>query len=1743
MKLIKMPFEGEKDFVSAKFGGARLRTFWNLFILLVFLGVVHGAWTEHKKLLEARTEAGAAAAEIARLKGELEKAKQVDKKRGATSASKPASKPVATRTYVVEEGEDLISIAIKFGVRPSAIIKCNDMDENAASLAVGQVIKIPEDAEIADSKKKAAEPPPPSALEVNSVKFDGMTTVTIYLSAPADETVLREYIKVAPVNGAVGFNVEGGRWNPRVEVTGDFPFRKPVTLRVRSGFPARKDAEKKPLAQDFTYTFTRKDARPEVVFADKGRYLPPDGKRLLAVSSINVTNLLLSVARVPAANIVQLLAREEKQYKSVAYNYGNGISADSEHTSDLTDSPREWKTPAGYRQNEYSVVPLAVKTTDGAPSNGVFLVTARSADKDRHDWYDRWDDDNNADFNPLRHRLVCITDIGVSVRRTGRKLHVWTTSLLKGVPAEGCRITVYSTSNVRLGSGVTGKDGLAVVDCAGELFPFAVVAESADGSDTAFMALSDAMEVEETGVSEMARDEYLKRDACTAFAWTERGIYRHGEEIFFHALIRNGRGIAPKPFPVELRLIDPEGRVDARRTVIPDALGALAFTGFSVGHDRPGGSWDIRVVTPGDKGVRLGEASFSVEEFVPPQIRVKVAPEGDSPTNFAFAVTAEHLFGGPARHLRAEGAVLFQDASFSPAGWKGYRFGDEKRGLKPNFRHLRKTSLDEKGSARFEAGLSNETGLPMAAVRAIGQGTVFEDGGRPANARAEKILHFYPNYIGATLGETVRIPETGFASVSVACVLPDGKRLAEPRRLEVSFSRLESVYSCKTDGNGWNTWTCDKVEVPCSETITIETKADGDVPLSIPFREGGDYFLAIRDPKSGAGFGASFWLSTWGDDTVRAPMANPSAVTIAPDKPFYRPGERPRIVVKSPFAGHALLTVMRDQVIHIESFALTNATTEIELPAAAADWAPNADVSLAVVRGANSGTARQSVRAYGAACLRVRPLENELPVKVAASVACGGEKGSVVTADVTAFSPAATGAVAVVTVVDEGINILTGQKTPDPISFFAEPRFGDHPLWDLFGRLLPVWDGDPAKVRGVKTGGGFGEDLLGRVSPVPSRRFKPLALWQAAVPLTNGAGRAVFKLPEFVGEVRVTAVAYSSAASGAASVQKKVAPKLVMQSDAPRFVAPGDSFDATLTLTDRGGKGVEALWEVSASGAVVLGKDVVGKAVLAKDGSTNINVRVVAGAVPGQGIIRFRSAGSGETHEQTIELPVRPAVAARETAGAVCLAPGKTRTFAAPSASAGVPDAAVRAFAPASSPLAELSGALAWLADYPHGCLEQTSSQIFPLVAAGGLLNTLTASSDKGAGDRSVYVAAGVKRVVSMIRSNDFVMWPDCSYAPHDREVSLYAAHFLVAADASGAKVDPYAKERVLYFLRRWSVSTNSAVSAYACHTLALAGKPEKDRMIRLYDARAKLRLVDRARLARAFARVGDRTRAAELVKSGADAPSSVREAAFAVLALLDIDPADARLPRLVQWLSARRDAARFSWGTTGENAHALVALASYYRHHPFKEGRPELTLAVGGAAAERIPEKTRRVVKGGGDVTISNAGQGDAWFTWRQIDLPDPSTVTNESSYLKVSRRYLTAEGEPADLSKLVRGDLVIAQVSIEADETREISDLVVQDLFPAALEPVHAALDTSVYAWFKPKAHEWVMRSDARDDRMLVFSRKFFLKKGEPATFFYPLRAVTSGEFILPGPAVEAMYAPEMRAVAAPSRLVVGK
>jgi len=264
-------------------------------------------------------------------------------------------------------------------------------------------------------------------------------------------------------------------------------------------------------------------------------------------------------------------------------------------------------------------------------------------------------------------------------------------------------------------------------------------------------------------------------------------------------------------------------------------------------------------------------------------------------------------------------------------------------------------------------------------------------------------------------------------------------------------------------------------------------------------------------------------------------------------------------------------------------------------------------------------------------------------------------------------------------------------------------------------------------------------------------------------------------------------------------------------------------------------------------------------------------------------------------------------------------------------------------------------------------------------------------------------------------------------------------------------------------------------------------------------------------------------------------------------LALTDIDPEDARIPRLVTYLESCRDRQRFSWGTTAENAHALLAMGAYLSHRPVKPaGKPHVRYSTknGGivSAGSGLGDRERDEFWAT-SVCVENDGKASAFLSWRKVEWPSAASVTNASNGLFISRRYLRANGEPADMANLVRGEMLVAELTVTSDVSRVVGDLVIEDLFAGAFEPVHRELDSGIAVTPSGLAQvgDWIMRKDARDDRMLVFSKRFELKRDHEAKAYYPVRVVSAGDFVLPGPSVEGMYSPELRSVCATSRIVV--
>ncbi|MGD9611863.1 MAG: alpha-2-macroglobulin [Kiritimatiellia bacterium] len=1552
-------------------------------------------------------------------------------------------------------------------------------------------------------------------LKADTPSFDAPELWADFTAFP-DANGLKDFVAVEP---ATEFTVEAvDEWRRSgLVLRGAFRPGEIYEVTFKQGLPAANGSS---LPQEIRRSVQFPLPKPAIRFDAPGRYLSPRGTLSVPVAAVNLEKYVARLRPVFANNLVELARRESQ------WSYYGSLTAD-------LDGPTKTATNA------------LAPTRNGGPARGAVDLRALAGGEPRGAyWLEVAGEKAGGD-----DRLIVVTDLGIAARTYSGGALIWVNSLRTAQPAAGAAVAVYARNNQVLARGTV--DGQGLVSLAWETgegaAPFVVVAEL-DG-DLSYLDLA------RTGVDQgegLGGAPYLEAGQLEAAVFSDRGVYRPGEKIFMQAIARDDRRQAPEPFPALLRVRRPDGRIFRDVPVELDAFGS-ATAEVEMPEYLPTGRYGLELAMPGTFTV-LGETSVALEDFVPPQIRVAVKPpegRGQAGDVLAFGVNAAHLFGRPAAGLKATGAATFKPAPFAPSNWPGWRFGDDEKAFAPVYRPLGARVLDENGHAEFEAE-SRAAWRPPAALQLVQQATVLETGGRAVTAYASSLLDPYPFYVGLkTAWEgAVRAGET--QRVAVVEVRPDGAPVAEARPLVLTLSRVTWNSVLRRNSNGRYEWKSERQVVE----IRKDTLAAGGEAQDWAFAVdgAGDYLLVAADPASGSSTRIEFHAGSADPAWLAWSREKPGRVELAWDKETYRPGETARLQVRAPFAGPALLTVETDRVREARTVRLEKNTAEFDVPVTA-DYAPNAYCSLTLIRPAEAEEVWSAHRAVGALALPVALPGTRLEVSLAAPAVARPQAAleAVVTVRDEAGNPA-RGAVTVLAV-DEAICMLTAFATPDPDRTFAAQRALGVSPFDLYAELMPVAE---EQMEGVPTPGGDGGDALRRrLNPIKANRFKPVALWQAALALdTNGQAAVRLDLPEFNGELRLMAVAYDATQAGSTSLPVKVKRDLVVQPALPRFLAIGDRCEASVALYNEG-KAPLTVQVRATCGGPLRAETAEQTIEITAGGSANVALPLTAGPGPGKALCTLEVEAGADSFRETIELAVRPAAGSRVAVISRVLAAGESATLEPPAG--WLPESVSMAGTLSTLPSLQLGRALDYVVHYPYGCLEQTVSGAFPLLYAGDWAQRLLPGS-RAIGDVAAFVPAAIRRVLAMQQENGgFSTWPFHRGTADD--TSIYAVHFLVEAKAAGFDVPADRLAAALAWVRgrldrtlapdadegEWILEMQAR--AYLCHVLALAGRPDAGWNARLREQSARLNFAARAHAAAALLLAGEPRGALPLMESmvlpvarsrvpGRLLDSDVRDAALLLSAWLDVEPENAAVARLAQYLRDRQQDGH--WGNTQDDALALLAFGKLARHLPDEEqpfaGKLELPGGDVRAFAGTNDVAWSREPGAGGVATVKNDGPGKLYLGARFEGVsaePEPE----RSDSVAIHRDFLDQAGNAVDASALPQGELIVVRLTVET-KGRRLDQLVLEDLLPAGWEIENPNLATSQqFGWLREK-NEGDLHREARDDRMLIFTGPIL---GE-AAFHYAVRATTPGTYALPPPTVAGMYEPEIRGVGVGGQVRVG-
>lgn len=1089
--------------------------------------------------------------------------------------------------------------------------------------------------------------------------------------------------------------------------------------------------------------------------------------------------------------------------------------------------------------------------------------------------------------------------------------------------------------------------------------------------------------------------------------------------------------------------------------------------------------------------------------------------------------------------------------------------------------------------------------------------SVVEAGGRAVSATRQADLDPAPWYIALRPRSTNAAP--GAANVfDVALVSPSGQAASENVTLEAQVYR-ESWNNSLAYESGHYVYHATRLleAVQQKRTITI---FGGKGSIDANVGDFGSYVLCVGDPKTGGMTSISFYAGegAWEDnisrenpqklellvqpisqaaqmaDAMRALAAGLKAearaifagactgetptpqeqVRITPEfsdalvklravlrpkpqvKQAFCPGDSAEVIVRSPFAGRLLLSVETDDVVTTR--VLEMPANHVSVPIVLSGLCrPNAYVTATVVRAIDPDADWQTHRAIGTVRVPLDNSDRKLTVEIAAPAAIRPATSLDAQVHVTDSSgnPVA-GAAVTVAAVDEGIRQLTGFATPDPFAFFNRQRALGVETADLYSQLMP----EVPKAGKAGTVGGDANDYDPRhLSPVSAKRVKPVALVSGVLHTDpGGLANADFSVPNFTGKLRLMVVSSQGQRTGSGEAAVLVRSPLLVQSSWPRFAAPGDKFLTLLTLFNNTSSEVEASVRLHvADGPLRFGKSTsvaIPPVKLSPNGQATELVEVTAAQDIGVSHVELIATAGDAFYDEDAEIPVRPASPAIQLGGYAVATPDKPAEITIPGGMLKGTQKFELKVTP--WPSLDLPQGLDYLDQYPYGCLEQTTSTLFPLVYLSDIGRQIAPGLFEK--DRiEDKVQAGITRLVGMqTAGGGLAMWP--GYQEPWPWGTVYAAHFLIEAQKAGHPLPEEFQHSVMSYVRGLLSSSSDdpemlETQAYACYVLALAGKPERAVMSRLGEVLSAPRpdgieVSGQARLhlASAWLAAGRRDLAEGLIPQALPMPrqkrslsgslgSPVRDRAILIDTLLAVQPDHPALPALVQQLANCGRAGQ--WSSTQDTAFAVLALGRYLRQNQnvaaydtaaLKQGASVLCHIEGGKPLTwDCSDQSSKL-----QLEITGPAGAKAHAAWLQSGVPLKAAPAVDHG-MKIRRRLLDERGKPLVANRVRSGDLVQIELSISSDTPLQY--IAIDDLLPAGLEIENPRLlTTAAEATEQTKDvaaanlfHD--SRVDMRDDRLIVIGD---LTSSGTGTYLYTARAITAGKFVLPPVHGECMY-----------------
>ncbi len=1399
-----------------------------------------------------------------------------------------------------------------------------------------------------------------------------------------------------------------------------------------------------------------------------------------------------------------------------------------------------------------------------------------------------------ADSVNLQAQPILLANANVALKTTANEAMIWLTDINNGAPVADVPVVFYDQMFNELFRQRTDANGLVyrddlTLEVGYQAFYYAVT-EDPTGAHfgMAISGWNDGVRPEDFGIY---TDFYMQPGEPTSYVYTDRPIYRPGQEVFIKGVVRLNDDLVyslPKYQTVDVSIASFD------ETIFDQAVPLNKFGTFDISlaldNEAALGSYYISVIVD-EKWI--GSGTFNVAEYRKPTFLVNVeAAETDllAGDTIDLNVDAQFFSGGSVVGGDVEYSVYASDYTFRPGGnLSRYSFKSESRDETYSDYYYfdynpstlvtsgsGQTGSDGRLTLRIPAELSDEDGSRTFSIEA----TVTDVAGNAVSGRTDVIVHRSTVYPGIRPDQYVG--QAG-QQMSFEIALVDWEADPVPNQpvdVEIVERRWYSVQEENEQGQTiWKT-TVEEIPVLKDEKVTVDSQ--GRAQLSFTPPKGGVYraYITARGRLGGeAVSSADVWVS--GSEYVSWRRLNDHSFELVADADSYRPGDTAEILIASPFQGpaHALVTVERGHIKQYETILLNSNSTLYYLPITG-EMAPNVFVSVMVMKGVDANNPVPDFK-VGMTQFTVEREEQELSVVLTPDRTTAGP-GDEVTYTIMVKDNAGQPVDAEVSLalVDLAALSLAEPNAPNILDYFYSNRWLSVNTALMLTRLMDALN---LELEAQMKGGGGGGGDMGILTV--REDFPDTAYWEGQVQTgPDGETTVTITLPDSLTTWRMDARAVTLDTKVGQSTSDIVTTlPLLVSPNTPRFFVAGDSavvgtavhnnssqeLEATVTLEAEGvtldspptqlitiPAGQQALVEWSLRVNDVGRVDFVFSA---SSGPYADASRPSLGTLEGQGIPVYKyqvpetvgTAGQlleGGAVVESIGLPIFPGYELTEGELTVKIAP---------------------------SLAAAMTGGLDYLAHYPYECTEQIVSRFLPNVLTTRALKAAGLSDPELEANLEEQVNIALQRLYNRQRADGG--WPWWDGPETDTLVTAYVVQALLEARYSGYLISDGVLQQGISYLEDHLSEVDGLSGrfkdnrqAFLLYVLAKADRMPTGEISQLYARRASLDLYAQGYLAQAIRLIdsgdprldtlaSDFISAAALSASGASWEeaerdywnwnSDTRTTAIILDTLIKIDPQNPIVANGVRWLMAHRTDGR--WASTQETAWTLMSLTDWmvisgeleadYQYEVALNGQLRGSGAANGdtlrdswqmkvEVTDLFTDRLNRLAIG------RSEGPGNLYYTTHlELSLPVSEVQALDQGVI-ISRAYYDPDNRQTPVTEMAQGDTFLARLTLVLAKSRH--NLIIEDFLPAGLEAVDTSLKTSQQLG-APERYDrdeifnqgmgwWYFdHVELRDEKVVISAD--YLPAGT-YEYVYLVRASTPGEFQVIPPTAQEFYFPEV-------------